>query len=220
MKALNVMTIAALATSLVACNNAAESEATTTDAQEVVEVAEATAIPVSAASGQIEWRGWKTNVDWGHVGTIQVKDGSFDVKDGALVGGNFTIDMNSIHATDIEEGTEDYNNLVGHLKSDDFFGVAEYPEATFEITDVMNNAEGETSHTIKGNLTMRGETKNVEFGADVQVGDGLVAFKAPEFTINRTNWNVMFRSSGIEGVTKDQLIDDYMELKIDLTAQN
>ncbi len=220
MKALNVMTIAALATSLVACNNAAESEATTTDAQEVVEVAEATAIPVSASSGQIEWRGWKTNVDWGHVGTIQVKDGSFDVKDGALVGGNFTIDMNSIHATDIEEGTEDYNNLVGHLKSDDFFGVAEYPEATFEITDVMDNAEGETSHTIKGNLTMRGETKNVEFGADVQVGDGMVAFKAPEFTINRTNWNVMFRSSGIEGVTKDQLIDDYMELKIDLTAQN
>ncbi len=219
MKSLNVLAIAALATSVVACNNAADSEATTTDAQDVVEVAEATAIPVSAQSGQIEWRGWKTNVDWGHTGTIQIKEGEFDVKDGELVGGSFTIDMNTIHATDLEEGTEDYTNLVGHLKSDDFFGVEENPTAKFEITEVMANSEGETSHKIKGNLTMRGETKNVEFAADVQVGDNMVSFQAPAFTINRTKWNVMFRSSGIEGVTKDQLIDDYIELQIDLTAQ-
>ncbi|GGH75764.1 MAG: YceI family protein [Bacteroidetes bacterium] len=219
MKTARFFTIAALATSLVACNDAAESEAATGAAQEVKEVAEAVTYPVSAQSGHVAWIGFKTNVDWSHNGTIQVKDGEFKVKDGELVGGNFTIDMKTIRPLDLEEGTENYTNLVGHLESPDFFETSAYPTATFEITNVSKVQGGAASHEVQGNLTMKDTTNNITFPANIQVTDGVVSFKTPEFSINRTKWNVMFRSSGIEGVMKDDLIDDYIKLSVDLTAQ-
>jgi len=40
--------------------------------------------------------------------------------------------MNTIICTDLEDA--EYNQkLVGHLKSDDFFGVEKYPIATFKV---------------------------------------------------------------------------------------
>ncbi len=44
--------------------------------------------------------------------------------------GNFVVDMTSITNNDLKD--EGYNQkLVGHLKSDDFFGVEKYPTAEF-----------------------------------------------------------------------------------------
>lgn len=219
MKVSKFFTLAAISASVVSCNNAADSEAATSSEQEVVEVVEAEVIPVTPASGHVAWVGYKTFVDWSHNGTIQVKEGEFQVKEGEVVGGNFVIDMGSVRPLDLEEGSKHFNDLVGHLASPDFFESATYPTSKFEITS-LEKVEGEgTNYVVQGNLTMKDVTNNITFPAQISVAEGMVDFKAPEFSINRTKWNIMFHSSGVEGMMKDDLIDDYIKLSVDLTAQ-
>lgn len=221
MKKLNLFVWAVAGMSLVACNNAEEKEVETTEAQEVVEVAEAASFAVAPES-KVMWKGFKTNVDWSHNGTIAITDGSFVVKDGQLVGGSFTIDMNSIVAEDFL-GNEKYDDLIGHLASADFFDVANNPTASFEITGVeaAANEEAGTTHNVMGNLTLRGETNNISFPAKVAVDENGVKISAPEFGIDRKKWNVMFHSTGdasMASLTKDQFIDDTILLWFEVAA--
>ncbi|MCC5916713.1 MAG: YceI family protein [Cryomorphaceae bacterium] len=201
-----------------ACSSAPNETVDTTDAAEEKEVVAERTVDTDAANSTINWKGFKTYSKGEHIGTINLKSGMFKVEGNQLVGGEFTIDMNTIHCKDLEGNEENYNKLVGHLKSDDFFAVDEHPEARFVITEVsekMNDEKG-TTHILKGNLTMRDNTQNITIPVKVNVNDEGVAVKAPEFTIDRTNWNVMFGSTGIEGLAKDKLIDDKIILELDV----
>jgi len=207
----------AFALAFTACNNNAE----TVEATEAVEVQEVVAAPYTVASGaQINWVGNKPFVEnYGHNGTIDITSGTMMVDNGNLAGGEFTIDMNTIIAADMV-GNENYDKLVGHLKSDDFFAVEQYPTAKFEITAVTAEANAElgTSHKISGNLTMRDVTKNITFDANVTTTDNSVSIAAPAFKIDRKNWNVMFGSTGIAGLAKDKLIADDIQLSFEISA--
>lgn len=221
MNRVKLFAMATVAVAMVACNNATEKEVETSEAQEVTEVAHEMSYNVAEGS-QVMWKGYKTNVDWSHIGHIAVSEGSFKVMDGNLVGGSFTIDMNTIVAEDFK-GNEKYDNLIGHLMSDDFFDVANHPTSSFEITGVEETSEEEhgTSHLVMGNLTIRGVTNNITFPANVSVRDGGVELSAPEFGIDRKKWNVMFGSTGAGNVaemTKDQFIDDTILLWLDIEA--
>lgn len=219
MKTSSIFALATLAIASVACNSASDQEAATTEAQEVASVETAEVYDVNTESGLINWRGFKTHVEWGHDGIIKVKEGKFQVEEGKLVGGSFVIDMNSMEATDYEKTDEDYGKLMGHLMSDDFFSVGTYPTATFEITSIEESTNDEASHIVKGNLTMKDVTNNIEIPANVNVTENGVEFSTPQFSIDRKKWNVMFGSTGVEGLTKDQLIDDFILLSVNLTAQ-
>lgn len=221
MKRVQFFMIALAAASIVACNSASDKEVEVNEAQEVAAVDAAASFTVAPES-KVMWKGFKTNVDWSHNGHIMISEGSFAVKDGEVVGGNFTIDMNSIVAEDFL-GNEKYADLLGHLNSADFFDVANYPTASFEITGIekANEEEHGTSHMIMGNLTMRGVTNNITFPANVSVTENGVEISAPEFGIDRTKWNVMYNSTGatdFESLTKDQLIDDTILLWLDVKA--
>lgn len=57
-----------------------------------------------------------------------------DLEYGQIVDGSFVVDMRTI--TNIDFKDPGYNQkLVGHLKSDDFFGVEKFPTATFKVTE-------------------------------------------------------------------------------------
>ena len=119
-----------------------------------------------------------------HVGYIGVQGGSFDVKDGMVVGGTVTIDMNAIVNTDIEdEGKNGY--LVGHLKSEDFFFVESYPTAQFEIVEVKA-AEGEMTNHSCGRRTWCYKQHRIP----KMISEKGVNFMAPTFGIDRTKWGV------------------------------
>jgi polyisoprenoid-binding protein YceI len=111
--------------------------------------------------------------------------------------------------------------LVGHLKSEDFFHAEAHPTASFAITGVRAEANEEkgTTHVISGNLTMRGVEKNISFPATVTITDAGVTIDAPEFAIDRKNWNVMFGSTGIVGLAKEKLIDDSILLTLNVQAK-
>ena len=218
MKKSFIFSIAALAMSAIACNNAPSETVAAEEAQEEIVAPSSATVDVEAS--QIKWVGFKTVSKDQHNGTINLSEGSVSLEDGNLVGGSFTIDMNSIICEDLTD--EEYNaKLVGHLKNDDFFNTEEFPTARFAITGVRAEANEEkgTSHVISGNLTMRGIEKNISFPASVYVTDEGVTIEAPEFAIDRKNWNVMFGSTGIVGLAKDKLIDDSILLVLNVTSK-
>src|SRR3984893_8009762 len=79
-------------------------------------------------------------------GTIQVPDGDFSKA--TAVG--------TIDASSIDTGVADRD---GHLKSPDFFDVAQYPELRFVGKRVQLRSEGEID--VLGDLTLKGITREV-----------------------------------------------------------
>jgi polyisoprenoid-binding protein YceI len=112
----------------------------------------------NAEKSELKWHAKK--VTGQHTGHIKLADGQLMVKDNAIVGGTFNIDMKSITDDDLTD--PGYNQkLVGHLKTDDFFGVEKFPITTLVISEgtpfVNNQAD------VKGNLTIKGITNPIAF---------------------------------------------------------
>ena len=80
---------------------------------------------VNITESQVVWKGYK--VAGSHTGTISIQAGTLEFNNNELVGGTFIMDMTTIGSTDLSG--EYKEKLDGHLKSDDFFGVATYPTA-------------------------------------------------------------------------------------------
>lgn len=134
-----------------------------------------------------------------HHGTFKITEGQLFVQNAASVtGGKFTLDITSLKITD--KDTAGTTKLAGHLASADFFESAKYPTAVFEITDVQTyNADSTkpalvldgATHTVSGNLTLKGITKNVTFPAVIKVTDNVATAQA-NFNINRTDWGLVY----------------------------
>src|SRR4051812_15248867 len=121
---------------------------------------------INSAQSNIDWVGRK--VTGAHNGTIAIKEGKLFLTDGKLTGGKFIIDTTSIKILDITDSATN-GQFAGHLASDDFFSIDKYPEATLEITEVIDNH-------IEGELTIKGITQPIGFDAVVDVnGDILIA---------------------------------------------
>jgi len=165
-----------------------------------------------APGTKINWMGQK--VTGKHMGTINISEGQLMVANNTITGGNFTIDMNSINCTDLDEKSGK-TKLEGHLKSPDFFDVAKYPTAKFEITKVVtvkNNPN--ITHNIFGNLTLKDVTKNIAFNTKLVVSDGKLISTVPNFKIDRTVFNVEYNSGKLTGIAKDKIILDEIQLGI------
>ncbi|MDN4164133.1 YceI family protein [Cytophagales bacterium LB-30] len=212
MKFLNVSAIVlASALVLASCSQKPKGdEAQVTDAQEA---AAATGVEYAVNSGStIQWIGSKPAGQ--HNGTIAVKEGSFTVNGENITGANLVFDLTNIVAEDLKEDSTKHAKLVGHLQSPDFFDVANHPEGKFELTSVapFQAVEGEevvlegATHTVTGNLTLRGTTLAVTFPAIVHVMGDKVHAEA-KFNIDRTKWGVSY---GDEANAVDKAKDFYI----------
>ncbi len=161
----------------------------------------------------VEWVGKK--VTGQHNGTIEVEGGQFMVENGNITGGSFQIDLNTIKALDLKDDPESQAKLEGHLKSNDFFSVETSPMATFEITNIAEGGEGDATHTVTGNLTIKNITNEISFPATVSSENGSVTVSA-DTQLDRTRWDMMFHS-GLEE-WGDKAIYDEFEISFDLTA--
>jgi polyisoprenoid-binding protein YceI len=163
---------------------------------------------IVSAQSNIDWAGRK--VTGAHKGNIAFKAGSLTLTDGKLSGGKFIIDTTSIKILDLTDLTTNAQ-LAGHLASDDFFASEKFPEATLEITSVSGNH-------VSGNLTIKGITRPVGFDADVNVnGDQLTA--TGKLVIDRTKYEMKFRSGNFFKDLGDTLIHNEFELDISITAK-
>lgn len=229
MKSLSKLMYMMLAIALftVSCKQAPEGEkATTGEAVDAQNIKQATGdvYTVDVANSSVSWEG--TKVGGGHTGTFALKDGELTVDNGTITGGNFTIDMEAITITD--DTPEDKKGwLIGHLKGakddnkDDFFNTSTYPTATFVITKV-EAVEGveDATHAITGNLTLKAATKRVTFNAKVEAGEGTLTATTPKFTIDRTEFGVMYGSKSVLSADqiKEKLIHHEVGLQVNLAA--
>jgi polyisoprenoid-binding protein YceI len=205
----------------VACNNApAGEEAKTEAATPVADAAKPTpgskAFTVNSKSSKVAWKATKL-IGGGHDGSITVSDGTVHVENADIVAGSFTIDMNSLTVLDLEDAN-DKSDLESHLKSDDFFDVANHGTAKFVITEATpGSASNNGRQSITGNLTIKGITNSIQFFAKVLTTENSVTATTGSFVIDRTAWDVKYRS-GTLGTAKDKIINDKVALNIMLVA--
>ena len=215
-----VLIFSAAAAFLASCGGNLEGEKVEAqEAQEVQEVAEAVSYAADVAATSLNWQGSDV-AGKVHTGSIAISEGNLEVQDGNLVGGSFTVDMSSIVNFDVEN--EEYNaKLVGHLKSPDFFSIDSFPTATFEIASASAyEGEGDYTHNITGNLTMKDITKSITFPATVMINESGIEAKSAQFVIDRAEWNVRFRSPSFfdPAELKDKAINNEIGLEIAMVA--
>lgn len=159
---------------------------------------------LKASESSILWVGEK--VTGKHEGTINIKEGFLEFKKNKLVGGTVIVDMESIVVTDLEG---DYKNkLEGHLKSDDFFGVANHKTATLNFTKVKKEGD---NYKIEGEITIKGKTETISF--DLAIKDNTAT---SEVEIDRTKFGIRYGSSSFFDNLKDKAIDNEFKLKTTL----
>ena len=162
---------------------------------------------VNIEKSVVTWKGYK--VLGSHTGTIQVSEGELTFDDEGLTGGNFMIDMSSLACTDLEAG-KGKEKLEGHLKSDDFFGVNNFPTASFEITNVVSRGK-EGEYKIIGNLTIKETTKEIKFNATVKDNQAMADIK-----VDRSEFDVRYGSGSFFDNLGDNTIYDEFDLTINL----
>lgn len=167
-------------------------------------------LTIASAQSSIEWIGRK--VTGSHNGTIAVKEGELILKDEKLAGGRFVVDTTSIKILDIADPVTNAQ-FAGHLASDDFFSSQKFPEAVLEITSVRGGDH------VEGNLTIKGITHPIAFDAVVNTSEGQVTATA-RLIIDRTKYDMKFRSGNFFKDLGDTLIYNEFELSVRITAKN
>ncbi|WP_374969779.1 YceI family protein [Terrabacter sp. BE26] len=120
----------------------------------------------------------------------------------------------TIQAASVTTGNEQRD---GHLKTPDFFDVANFPQITFVSTNVERDG---AEWAITGDLTINGVTKSVTIpfeetgSAKDPFGNTRVGFEG-EVTIDRTEWNLSFNAA-LE--TGGVLVSEKVKLEFDVSA--
>ena len=233
----------ALLSLLVACSGGKTGQdAEVTEALAPGEIPEKAEIyAVDAVLSVVTWIGSKPTGQ--HNGIIGISDGKIGLLNDTIVGGDITIDINSLEDKDLTQ-EDDRQKLEGHLMSDDFFAAQTYPEATFTIlkVDAYDSASmqapdqqefeseyapavmseftvAKPTHRITGNLTMRGVTKGISFPAVVRIREGKIMAEA-KFNINRTDWGLSYSDeASVADKTKDKFIYNTVNVGFSLQAK-
>lgn len=167
-------------------------------------------VPADLTSSYVKWTGYK--VTGKHFGKVMLKSGSLEFEGDNLIGGSFEMDMTSITVEDLSgEGAK---KLGGHLKSDDFFGVATYPTSKFVITKVVSRGTP-GAYKIIGNLNLKAATKELRFNADIKTVEGKQTAMA-KITLDRSEYDIRFGSGSFFENLGDKTIYDEFDLEINL----
>jgi polyisoprenoid-binding protein YceI len=225
------------AMALASCGGNSGTEAETGEAQEVVEIQEASSFSINTNNSQVLWNGRKPGGE--HHGTIAVQDGAIQLKDNKVVGGTIQMDLTKIDVQDLEG--EDEQKLAGHLQSPDFFNIEQYPTAKFVITSVEDYAGGDNiesaetqdtenngefdkfalanpTHKVTGNLTLRDTTLSITIPAKIEVQENQVTATS-RFTIDRSKWNVNYMDeTDPVAAAKDKFIYNKVNVGFDVVA--
>ena len=210
------------------CTAPESDKAKTSEAKQEASNTSGVKYAVDTKTSRVEWIG--TKVSGYHTGTVNIKSGELTVSNGNITSGNFVMDMSTIVASGpVKVSEENSKKLTGHLQSAEFFDVQKFPEAKFVITEVkpfsgtVKEQDDERqeklkdykvtnpSHTVSGNLTIRGVTKNIEFPAQITVNNNMAEARA-KFNINRKDWGIVYPGQ------PDDLIRDEVHLGIFLSA--
>lgn len=166
---------------------------------------------VNAEASKVTWTGSKITGDK-HTGNVGVKSGLLSFANGTLSMAKVVIDMNSLENTDLE-ADEDKQKLIGHLMSDDFFGVADHPEASFVFDSAnMDGAKGE----VMGQVTIKGITKPATAQVVVSASGDNKAIVSGTMIFDRAAHDVRYGSGTFFDNLGDKVINDDVIIRFKL----
>ncbi|MCW3806011.1 YceI family protein [Plebeiibacterium marinum] len=165
-------------------------------------------VKVDVVKSTLKWEGKK--VGGAHDGYIKLKKGQLSISGDKIVSGLFVIDMTTITNEDIES-KEYKDKLVGHLKSDDFFGVEKYPTSTLKVNSSTKFVDNKAK--VVGELTIKGKSNPIEFDV-VRKGKVYTAI----LTVDRSKYNVRYGSKSFFDNLGDKVIYDEFTLEVSLVS--
>lgn len=135
--------------------------------------------------------------------------GHFDAADPSNISLELTIEAASIDTRNADRD--------GHLRSNDFFAMEQYPQITFRSTDVEANGDG---YRVTGDLTIKDTTKPVTVDFDYEgaavdpFGNQRIGFEGST-TINRKDWGVVWNAPLEAGGV---LVGEKIKLEFEVSA--
>lgn len=153
----------------------------------------------------LKWKGSKGAAGFklgSHYGKIKLIEGDIKQKNGNLIGGDFTVDMNNFTVEDLSGSWA--KKFIGHMKSSDFFPVDKHPTSKLRIKSVKGDK-------VLAHLTINGVTKTVDFKYK-KVGNSFVG----KLIFDRTKFNMLY---GKDSSLGDKFIHHDVELDFSITAK-
>jgi len=151
--------------------------------------------------------------------TVSEVEGSFKIFEGTLehtkadftdAKVNFSVDVNSVNT--------DNERRDGHLKGEDFFNAAQFPQMKFVSTGIKSL--GNNKYQLMGNLTIRDVTKpvvfDVTYGGSVNTQRGKKAGFKAKGTINRFDYNLKWdRATEAGGLVVGKDVELQLNVELD-----
>lgn len=173
-------------------------------------------LKINTEKSNIKWEASKSNGS-SHYGNIQMSSGGVKLDKNQIIGANFIIDMNSIVCTDIKD-TSSNQYLISHLKNEDFFDTALFPEASMNIITVKKiNDTNIDNYLITADLTILNQTHPIEFLSSIIIKKG-IAMAEGKISINRAQYGIKYKSKSWFKDLGDRFINDIFYLYFSLVA--
>jgi len=137
-----------------------------------------------------------------------------------LVAASFRVAMDSIACEDIAD-TAMNRLLIDHLRTDDFFDVSNHPEAVFEAisaSPLQSCTDGTPNYLLRGNFTLRGITREIEFPILVATADGSRLTSQGVLDLDRTEFGSVYGSGRFFRFLGKHIVNDHIHLHIKLHA--
>ncbi|MFT4698606.1 MAG: polyisoprenoid-binding protein YceI [Flavobacteriaceae bacterium] len=160
---------------------------------------------INVTESSINWEGSKITGKT-HTGSLTLQSGFIEMDGDAITGGKFVVDMTSLKSTDMEG--EYAEKLIGHLKSDDFFGTTNHPTAILEIGKTKKTEEG---YKVGAKLTIKDKTEPVSF--ILVMHDDRASAK---LSFDRSKFDVKYGSGSFFDNLGDKAISDMIDLEVNL----
>jgi polyisoprenoid-binding protein YceI len=158
----------------------------------------------SQEGSKVEFVGSK--VTGKHDGSFKTFSGKIEMPEGKPEAAKITVEIQ------MDSVVSDNEKLTGHLKSPDFFDVAKFPKALFELTEIKAGGDKGATHTLTGTLDLHGVKKSIAFPATVTI-EGATAKAKAEFSINRKDFQIIY-----PGMPNDLIREDVL-IKLDIQAK-
>lgn len=171
---------------------------------------------IDTSRSVVRWRGTKFGGRGAHAGVVRLRQGTlqYNSAKAEVTGGRIELDMRSIAVTDMPLDERSARaKLVNHLLAADFFDVARFPSAVFDIQRARHHSGNLVR--LEGQLTLRGVTRPFAIDATVWSFEPTQLHATARATLDRMQWGVAFRGSRL---TND-LVDDLISLEFDVTAR-
>ena len=170
---------------------------------------------------KLTWTGRKVILKkWIDSGVVSVKEAVFEIKNNSAISNKFVIDMTSITGKSTGAGGGQ-DKLTTHLKSADFFDVAQFPTSTFVAKELVVDTSTSTKEIpanskrflINGDMTIKGVTNPISIPAVFTAStDGTSVTAIGSVDLDRTLWNVKYGSGKFFDNLGDNVIDDMFNI--------